>query len=275
MLFNITSIIPPVYSYLFGGLLGAITGGLLGWQIRNDFLRWILAFAMLGMIGSALFAYLEATRELKVYAEIKFFIPIFTIIGSLIGELIRRKDSSNNWYWVPAFALLGASGALISQMRGEILLLIPMGLLIGAVAWQVTNPKTRWVLALSLFCATMSSWTLLSNVALSSHASHIVTFALSGTLATAISWKIDNNDTRWVFTLALVGAMFGSLLQWSSIVSSSTLLLGAAIGTITIWLILSLNIPKAVIFMTLGILALCWIVVLWDIINFWENIPSF
>ena len=267
------SIMPYTYSYLWGGLLGGTIGALLGRLIRTNLLRWILAFAMLGMISSVMFDYLEPSDTIKVYSEIKFFIPVFTIIGGLIGELIRRKDSSNKWHWIPAFSLLGAFGASISQIRGQILILIPIGLILGAVAWQVTNSKTRWVLAFSLFVAMLSSWILLSNLALSSYISHIVTFVLGGFVAMVASLKIDNNDTRWILNLTMVGAMLGSLSKWSDAWSPLTLFLGLIIGGVTVWLILSLKIHKVVVFMILAVLALCWVVAGWNIVSFWENLP--
>ncbi len=266
-------LMPVTYSYLWGGFLGGIIGALLGRLIHNNFLRWVLIFAMLGMISSVMLDYLEPSGIIKVYPEIKFFIPVFTIIGGLIGELIRRKDSSNNWHWIPAFSLLSAFGASISQIRGQILILIPIGLTLGAVAWQVANPKTRWILVFSLFVAMLSSWILLSNLALSSYINHIVVFVLGGFIAIVASLKIDNNDMRWILNLAMVGAMLGSLSKWSGAWSSLTLFLGLIIGGLTAWLILSLKIHKVVVFMILAVLALCWVVAGWNIVSFWENLP--
>jgi hypothetical protein len=146
-------ILPPTYSYLQGGLFGGIIGALLGLLIRNNSLRWIMTFAMLGMISSVMFSYLEQFDAVRVYSEIKFFIPAFAIIGGVIGELIRQQEGLKNWRWVPAFSLLGVVAASISQIRGEVLILAVIGLVLGAIAWQVTNVKMRWTLAFALFGA--------------------------------------------------------------------------------------------------------------------------
>ena len=266
-------ILLPTYSYLQGGLFGGIIGALLGLLIRNNSLRWLMAFSMLGLISSVMFSYLEQFGAVKVHSEIKFFIPTFAIMGGVIGELIRQQEGLNNWHWIPAFCLLGAVAASISQIRGEVLILIPIGLVLGAVVWHVTTPKTRWMLALSLFGAMLSSWTLLSNLSLSSFSSHIVIFALGGIVAMAVSWKMDDNDTRWILILTMVGAMFGSFFKWLSDWPPSTLFLGLAIGGVTAWLILYLKIHKVAVFMILAVVALCWIATGWYIVSSWVNLP--
>lgn len=266
-------ILPPTYSYLQGGLFGGMLGALLGWLIRNNSLRWLMTFSMLGLISSVMFSTLEQFDAVRVHSEIKFFIPAFIIIGGLIGDLIRRKDSPNNWHWIPAFSLLGAVTASISQIRGEVQTLIVIGLVLGAIVWQVTNVKMRWTLAFAIFGA-MLSWLLLSDsfATRSSFDSAAIIFAIGGIVATAVSWSIDDSNIRWVLTFAMIGGMCGSMLNWFSNSFPLTLLVGLTISGVVALVVIPLKIRDQIAFIGFAALGLCWIAAVWHFIRFWERV---
>lgn len=264
-------IAPPTYSYLQGGLLGGMIGALLGLLIHNNSLRWLITFSIVGMISSAMFASLGKLGPVRVYSEIKFFIPTFIIIGGLIGELVRRKEGFNNWRWIPTFSLLGAIGASISQIRGQ-LFILTVSLVLGAVVWQVTNTKIRWTLAFTSFGA-MLSWMLLSDDFSTrlSFDGTITVFVLGGIVAAIIGWSIDDTKTRWILTLTMVGAMCGSMLNWFSNSTPLTLFVGLMIGGAIALAIIPLKIRGLLAFMCFTALNLCWIAISWHIIRIWER----
>jgi hypothetical protein len=224
------SILAPLTN-LIHGIIGGIFSAQFGWYGKNDSVRWIGSYTLIGIFCAFIVERYIGRSQLIFHSQFELFTPLSAVIGLVWSGIFKYRVENADWRILALFPIVGFTASILYQVRSPILLFAILGMLTGAIIWYLAPSRLHSTIVFAGIGIILAI-TLLPNGI--SYVFGLIAVAVFG----LVGWLNDNQTLKWTLALFVLGILAGSIISYIVITSGFKPaaiggILGGLVGFIT------------------------------------------